>query len=317
MKKIIIALIILLMCGCSNKEYSKNMFYMDTLINVRLYNIESKKAKNAYIEIENILKKYQSLTDKYDENSELYMINNNYLEIESLKIDPLLYDIIEYSLEWNSKSNGLLNINIGNITDIWKKYRENQSGIPDINELKNQNIDINEIVLKDNRIMNNDLNIDLGAIVKGYATKEIGIYLENEGIDYYLINAGGNVRVGNSNKDYYKVGIASPNSENELISTVKVNNKSIVTSGGYERFYEYDGVKYNHIIDPNTLFPANNMKSVTVIGDDTAMCDALSTILFLMDIESGKEFIKDYDVEVLWYTNNDEIIKSEGFNIYE
>ena len=152
----------------------------------------------------------------------------------------------------------------------------------------------------------------MGAITKGYVTEKVGKYLEDNGINYYLINAGGNVKVGKSNKGYYNIGIASPISD-ETFEIVKDENISVVTSGGYERFYEYDGVKYHHIINPNTKYPADYMKSVTVIGKDSGLCDILSTTLFLMDIDEGKEFIKDYDVKVIWFTNDDEIIKSDNY----
>ena len=91
------------------------------------------------------------------------------------------------------------------------------------------------------------------------------------------------------------------------------SNISVVTSGGYERFVEYNNTLYHHIISPETKKPANFMKSVTVIGGDSMLCDVLSTTLFLMSIEEGMNFIKDYDVDVIWYSNDDEIIKSEGF----
>ena len=167
--------------------------------------------------------------------------------------------------------------------------------------------------MENDKILNDKVNIDLGAIVKGYVTEKAGNYLENIGIDYYLINAGGNVKAGKSNKGYYNIGIASPINQNETFEIVKGENISVVTSGGYERFYEYEGVLYHHIIDPNTKYPANNTKSVTVIGKNSGVCDALSTIIFLMDVDEGKEFIKDYDVDVIWFTNDNEIIKSDGF----
>ena len=98
-----------------------------------------------------------------------------------------------------------------------------------------------------------------------------------------------------------------------MFYVVKDENISVVTSGGYERFYLYEGVLYHHIIDPKTKYPANYMKSVTVIANDSTLCDLLSTTLFLMSVEDGIEFIKEYEVDVIWYTNNNEIIKSEGF----
>ena len=302
MKKLLI-IFILLLTGCGKQEYSKNLFYMDTIINVKLYNISENKANEAFDEIEKIYKKYEQLTNFYDENSELSKLNNDV----NYEISDELLELIKIGYEWSVKTDGLLNINIGNLTKIWHDFRENPISLPNVDNIKVEHLEI-----EDNKILNNKVNIDLGAITKGYVTEKVGRYLEENGINYYLINAGGNVKVGKSNKGYYNIGIASPIS-NETFEVVKDENISVVTSGGYERFYEYEGVMYHHIIDPNTKYPANYMKSVTVIGEDSGLCDILSTTLFLMNIEDGKEFIKNYDVKVIWFTNDNEIIKSDNY----
>ena len=302
MKKILL-IFILLLTGCSKQEYSKNLFYMDTIINVKLYNISETKANEAFDEIENIYKKYEQLTNFYDENSELSKLNNDV----NYEISTDLLELIKIGYEWDNKTNGLLNINIGNLTKIWHDFRENPIELPNVNDIK-----IEHLKMDNDKILNEKVNIDLGSITKGFVTEKVGEYLEENGITYYLINAGGNVKVGKSNKGYYNIGIASPISD-ETFEIVKEENISVVTSGGYERFYEYDGVMYHHIIDPNTKYPANYMKSVTVIGEDSGLCDILSTTLFLMNIEDGKEFIKDYDVKVIWFTNDNEIIKSDNY----
>ena len=223
-------------------------------------------------------------------------------------ISDELWQLIKIGVDWYDKSNGLLNINIGNLTKIWHDFRENPQELPDI-----ENIEISKINIENDQITNDKVSIDLGSIAKGYVTELAGNYLEQNGLEYYIINAGGNVKTGKSHKGYYNIGIASPINQNETFEIVKGENISVVTSGGYERFYEYEGVLYHHIIDPNTKYPANNMKSVTVIGKNSGVCDALSTILFLMDVDEGKKFIKDYDVDVIWFTNDNEIIKSDGF----
>ena len=115
----------------------------------------------------------------------------------------------------------------------------------------------------------------------------------------------------------YNIGIQGPNKDGSLVTIVKGTDLSVVTSGSYERNYVYDGKIYSHIIDPNTLYPSDKMKSVTVITKNSALGDVLSTTLFLMDIEEGLEFIKNYDAEAIWVTNNDEVIRSEGFVKYE
>lgn len=309
MKKIITFLLIFLLCGCSNEQMiSKNLFYMDTVINVKIYT--DKNTDDVFNYIDNLYKKYENITSFYNEESELYKLNNS--EEKELTISNELYELLELGINWHDKSNGLLNINIGSITSLWHDFREGKVDFPTLEEL-NKDIDIDNIkLLNSNKIEIDNVNIDLGSIVKGYVTELAGKYLEEQGFDKYIINAGGNVKVGNSNKENYTIGIASPNKEGSIM-TIKANNVSVVTSGGYERFFEYNGKIYHHIIDPKTYYPAEYMKSVTVIGKDSGEADALSTILFLMSIEDGKEFIKNYDIDVIWIDNDDNIIKSEGF----
>ena len=306
MKKIIILLsLILFLTGCNNQEYySKNLFYMDTVINIKIYDNDINKVNKAFTDLDNLYQKYEQITNFYDKNSELSKLNNNV----DINISNELWQLIKIGNDWYYKSNGLLNINIGNLTKVWHDFREKQDELPNV-----ENITIDKLNIENEKITNKEVSIDLGAIAKGYVTELAGNYLEENGLEYYIINAGGNVKTGKSHKGYYNIGIASPVNQNETFEIVKGENISVVTSGGYERFYEYDGVLYHHIIDPNTKYPANYMKSVTVIGKDSSECDALSTILFLMSIEEGKEFIKDYDVDVVWFSNANEIIKSDGF----
>lgn len=295
-------------------KYTRNIYYMDTYISVNVYSESKDKANEALDGVEEIYKKYHELTNRYDENGILYYIHNNNSNEEYITIDSDLYALIKYGIEWYEKSNGLININIGNLVDVWKKYRDLEEGIPTSKELKKaaNNINIKNIVLLgNNKIKNTHPNIDLGSLSKGYTTEKAGEYLRSIGVNTYLINAGGNVLVG----DYYLstgsyvVGIASPykDNDNKLLSTVKVNNKAIVTSGSYQRYYEYDGKTYGHIIDPNTYYPAEHMVGVTVVADDSALADALSTTLFLMTITDGQEYIKNFDnVEVIWaYVSSD------------
>ena len=306
MKRVIIFIIIVLtLTGCNNQEYySKNLFYMDTVINIKIYDNNEERVNEAFEQIENLYQKYENLTNFYDENSELSKLNNDV----NTDISDELWQLIKIGVDWYDKSHGLLNINIGNLTKVWHDFRENPIELPNV-----EDIEINKINIEDDKITNDKVSIDLGSIAKGYVTELAGNYLEDNCLEYYIINAGGNVKTGKSHKGYYNIGIASPINPTETFEIVKGENISVVTSGGYERFYEYEGVLYHHIIDPNTKYPANNMKSVTVIGEDSGICDALSTILFLMDIDEGKEFIKDYDVDVIWFTNDNEIIKSDGF----
>lgn len=304
-----------------DKMYEKNYFYMDTYINVKIYTKNEEKALEALKEIDNIYSEYHQLSDRYNEYegiNNVYSINNSVQG--SLLIDKKLYNLIEYGKSWHEKSNGIKNINIGNVIDIWREYKEKNLGIPTYELLSSVEININNVELLDNNyIKTSNINLDLGSVAKGYATQIVGDYLKSININKFLINAGGNVLVGDhyaNNK--YKIGIQNPEDGVSVYQVVKANNVAVVTSGGYERFFEYEGVKYNHIIDPNTLFPATKYKSVTVITNNSALADGISLVLFVLDIEDGKDFLKQFDnVEAVWYINENNIIKTDGFSKYE
>lgn len=331
MKKLLT--IIIFMCavfslsGCigKEKEYSKNMIYMDTYINVKIYS--NKKDAIKYLnEVDSIYSKYSELSDafnKYNNVKNIYYINNELNVNEKLKIDKELYNLINYGVKAYNISSGSVNIAMGNITFLWKKYISKGEGIPTESELHEagKNININDILLEDNTIMKkSDIKIDLGGIAKGYVTEIAGKYLESVGIDKYIINAGGNVKVGEHyNNNLYKIGIEKPiKDSDDIYKVVKLENESVVTSGNYERYYEYNGKIYHHIIDPKTLYPASFMRSVTVITKDSGYADILAKILFLMPIEDGERYVNNMkNVEAIWYGNNDDIYYSDGFDKYE
>ena len=306
------------------KRYEKDFYYFDTYINIKIYTNSETKANKAFKEIESIFKEYHQLTDRYNSYKDIinvYTINNNVLNKEYLEIDQKLYDLIKYSIGLYDKSNGKIDISMGNVIDIWKGYREIGYGIPTNGELNYVNYNkITDIELKEpNLIKNNNLNLDLGCIAKGYTVQKVGEYLKEEGLNKFIINAGGNVLVGTKyQKDKYKVGIEKPTNTADIYKIVKVENKAVVTSGGYLRYYEYNGKKYHHIIDPETLFPPNYMESVTVITSDSAYADFMATYLFLLPIEEGKKIVNNTDdLEAIWYKDDETIITSKGIKKYE
>lgn len=318
---VLVAFLIFVFIPKKNKVYSENFFYMDTYIEVKLFNISKSKASKTFNEINEIYKQYNNLSDKFTSYNvtNIYDINNHVFDDEKLLIDNKLYDLIKFGIEWYDNSNGLLNISMGELTSLWKKYQQDKNGVPSKKQLESIKFDISDIKLLDNNyILNNEPNIDLGSIAKGYATQKVGEYLKENKISKFLINAGGNVLVGDYyDSGTYKIGIEDPNDNTSIYQIVKGNNIAVVTSGGYLRYYEYDGKTYSHIINPNTLMPANYMKSVTVITNDSSIGDALSTTLYLMSIEDGMKFIKKYNAEAIWYGLDGQIYKTEGFNKYE
>lgn len=303
-------------------EHSKNIMKMDTYINIKLYS-KNKKVDKILNDVESIYNKYDILADaytKYDNVINVYYLNNVLEVNKEVTISKELADLIQYGIDVYNNTNGLVNIAMGNVTGIWKKYINEGTEVPSEKELNNLNININDIVLEGNKFLKkSDVKLDLGSITKGYVTEEVGNYLESKKIDKYLINAGGNVKVGKSYKDgKYVIGIENPNDTNKMYKKINVENKSVVTSGDYQRYYEVNGIRYNHIINPKTRFPANNVKSVTVICDNSKDADMYSTYLFLLPLEEALNYVNNKDnLEAVFYVNEDNIITSKGFSSYE
>lgn len=325
MKKIVLIIIsIFILSGCNKNVTTESykMFYMDTYIEVKLYDVDKSDAELVFSEIDSIYSEYHKLSDRYksyDNVINIYYLNNTLKIDEEIEISDELRDLINYGIKMYDKTDGYVDIALGNAIDVWKKYREEGNNIPGLFELKTSGgMDIKDILLENNKFRRlSDVKIDLGGYAKGYVTELVGNYLEKEGYTKYLINAGGNVKVGTRYKDTkYLVGLEEPFNETNIYKKINVENVSVVTSGSYQRYYEYDGKNYNHIINPFTLFPENYTKSVTIITKDSGYADILSTYLFLLPIDEGIELINKLDdVEAIWYS--DSIYKSEGFTKYE
>ena len=315
---ILISLILLFIDKCIYKEYSKNYFYMDTYINIKINSTKSKKEiDNIFNDIDYLYSSYHKLTsryDKYDGIVNVYYLNEILDNNEEIEIDKRLSDIIDIGILYYDKTNGLFNIASGNLTSIWKVFIDNCDVLPSDLDV---NINIDDIVLDGNNYTKyNDVKLDLGAISKGYVTELVGKYLEDNNIDSYIINAGGNVKVGKAyNKDSYVVGITNPDNKNDIFTKVNVNNLSIVTSGDYQRYCILNDKRYSHIINPNTLYPGDYMRSVTVISSSSLLADIYSTYLYLLPIDKGLEIVNNTeDIQAIWYVSEDNIVRSDGFD---
>ena len=166
------------------------------------------------------------------------------------------------------------------------------------------------------------MSLDVGAIAKGYATEQVAAYMESQQITGYLLNVGGNVRCVGSRYDGsdWRVGVENPLAEDgnrPYLEVLNINDISLVTSGNYQRYYEVDGVTYHHIIDSDTLMPATDFVSVSVLCKDSGLADTLSTALFVMSFKEGIELVENLSgVEAMWLQSNGEVSYSSGFGIY-
>lgn len=293
---------------------------MDTYINIKIDSIKDEDdIDKLFDEIDYLYDTYHKLTDRYNEYDNVinvYYLNEKLGNNKEIVIDKRLEEIISIGLDYYDKTDGLFNIASGNLTGIWKEFIDICDEVPSI-EILSGNIDKNDIVLSDSTYLKqNDVKLDLGAIVKGYVTELTGNFLEANGVYSYIINAGGNVKVGKSyDKEAYVVGITNPDSTNDIFTKVYINNLSVVTSGSYQRYCSLDDKVYSHIINPITKYPSSYVKSVTVISEDSMIADIYSTYLYLLPIEEGLKIVNGTsDIEAIWYVDSDNIIRSDGFS---
>ncbi|MBO4415127.1 MAG: FAD:protein FMN transferase [Lachnospiraceae bacterium] len=165
--------------------------------------------------------------------------------------------------------------------------------------------------------LDKDMMIDLGAVAKGYTAEKIAELLKEKGVGSAMISLGGNIKTIGSKPDGsdWNIAIASPNDQASYIGVLKVSDMSVVTSGGYERYFEENGKHYCHIIDPSTGCPVDNgILSVTVVSKDSFLCDALSTALFVMGRDEAIDYWRNDPEFDLIIITDDEILISEGIS---
>jgi len=307
--------------------------YFDTVCAIYSYADESEESFLSNCKsIEELFGKYHKELDIYYEYSgfnNLCTVNKRAGK-EEVTVSRELMDFLLYAKEVYALTDGKTNIAMGAVLSIWHEARSdaeyNSEGayVPKTDELKkaSEHTSIDALVLDEEnltvRFSDPLMSLDVGALGKGYVAHLAAKMLAEKGISSYVLNVGGNIRaVGEkTNGEGWVTGITNPDktSAESFVARVTLRDTSCVTSGNYERYYTVDGVRYHHIIDPETLFPANYFASVTVISFDSALADALSTALFCMSYEDGMALIEKIpDTHVLWVYEDGTKRMSDGF----
>lgn len=310
-------------CEKKKENFSKTVVeYFDTVTTVSGYFYNEEEFNNCFKKFDKKLKRYNKLFDiykNYDINN-IKTINDN-AGIKPVKVDNEIIKLLNFGKKVYDLTNGNVNICFGAVTKIWHNYREKGVSLPTKKELNfaNKLTGIDNLVINEKTstvfLKKHGCSLDVGAIAKGFICDELKQFAIKNSFENGIINLGGNVTViGKKDGKDFTVGVRNPDDTSKNIYTLKIQNKSVVTSGDYERFYEVSGKKYCHIISPKTLFSADNNKSVTVVCDNSALADALSTALFIMDYSDGLKLIDSIDnCEALIIDKNSKSHFSSGF----
>jgi thiamine biosynthesis lipoprotein len=278
--------------------------------------------------IDSILKDIDLSLSTYVPVSIISRINKNEPDV---LVDRYFIDVFNKSMEVSDKTGGLFDVSIGPLVNAWgfgfsKKASIDSSRIDSIL----QYVDYKKLKLIGNRLIKEEeeMQLDFNAIAQGYTVDVLASFLEKKGIENYLVELGGElIAKGKKNTESWKVGIDQPiqntSSDRKLEAIIELNNRALCTSGNYRKFYEENGKRYAHILDPRTGFPARqNILSATVIADEAMTADAYATVFMVMGLERSKQFLeenKDLNLEVFiiydenntWKTYTSESLKNK------
>ena len=296
-------------------EAVRGVFAMDTYMTVKAYGSNGDAAVDAAVDEINRL---DALLSTGKKDSEIGQINAN--NGGQLSEDGAL--LMERSLELYDSTNGAFDVAIYPVMKAWG-FTDGNYQVPDADTLKAT------LELVDPSLIDYDketstvsfkkdgVQIDLGGIAKGYTSSRIMDIYKEKGVTSGLVNLGGNAQVFGTKPDgsLWRVAVQSPDSEDEYLGVLETKDKAIITSGGYERYFEKDGVTYHHIIDPSTGYPADNgLISVTIVSADGTLADGLSTSLFVMGKDKATDYWKAHsdEFDMILLTDDEKLYVSEG-----
>lgn len=281
-------------CASESKETTKDIFAMDTYMTITAYGSCGEKAVAA---AEKEIQRLDLMLSTGDGNSEVSKLN---LQGEAEVSGDTMY-LLERSLEIYRETDGAFDISIYPVMKLWG-FPSGNFSVPDEDELR-ENLklaDASKIILdSENSYISfeqADMEIDLGGIAKGYTSSRIMDIFRESGVKSGMVSLGGNVQVLGTKPDgsLWRVAIEDPSKEGYL-GVLETKDHAVITSGGYERYFEQDGKTYHHIIDPATGYPAESgLTSVMIVSEDGTLADALSTSLFIMGKERAQQFWQEH-----------------------
>lgn len=308
-KEIIIMMVTLLACaGCSRsgsqgalKQFTKTgeFFGAEVRLDVCYENREEAKLNQAVNTIWSRFADIHRRMSVYDPGSDINKINNAYED--SVLVGADTYQLIKDSVSYHKISNNVFDISIGPLLMLWKESQKRNS-LPSAEEIKaaQDKLGVAYIaLLPDNhiRLVKQGMKINVDSIGDGYAADEAARILRNFGFENFLIDASGELYGGGKNchGNLWRIGIRDPLDPVALMEVVYVSNAAVSTSGNYERYYEVEGQRFSHIINPLTGYPHNEILSATVIAPSAQFADFWSTALCVLNAEEGRKLTDSFN----------------------
>lgn len=313
----VLALTLLALPAISHAEwYEREEAIMGTRIAVQLWSEDPALAQRAIDAVIAEMHRTDELMSTYKPGSQLSQVNEHAYE-RPVQVDADLIDVVEKSLEYSRLSDGVFDVtyaSVGYLFDYRKHVHPTDAQIAAALPA----VDYRQVVVDHDartiRFLKPGMRIDLGGIAKGWAVDRGIDILRELGIEHAMVNAGGDTRLlGDRRGKPWIVGIRDPRNEGKVVTRIPLQDEALSTSGDYERYFEVDGVRYHHILEPGTGRSPKAVRSVTVIGPTATHTDGLTKPVFILGVERGLEFIRKVkDAEAIIVDNEGRVFYSEG-----
>lgn len=300
MKKVLFCVLLLsVCCSCTASPIKTTFFAMDTVMTLELYGDKAAldAAKEEILRLDSLFSIGKAESD----------ISRLYSDGEA-EIAPETAEVLTCGMAISQATGGALELTIAPLVDCWGWY-EGAAAVPDADALSQalSLVDGSGLTLEGNQasLSRTGMAVDLGCIAKGYTASHVAQMLSELGVSSALINLGGNVQALGTKPDGsdWVIGIADAGDPAAYLATLSVSDCAVVTSGDYQRYFEEDGRRYHHILDPKTGYPTGNgLHSVTVVCEDGTLADGLSTALFVMGLSQAEAFWRSgvYEFEAVF-----------------
>lgn len=312
--------------GCSSQAQTADdldagavkstFFNFDTVIDLTVYGDQS-----VLDEAETACERYEDLFSMQKEGTDVWRINH--AGGAPTKVDPDTADLIKASLQYCADSDGMFDITIGGVSQLW----DFEAGVkPDDAAIKAAlpHVDWHKVVVEGNTVtlLDPEAAMDLGGTAKGWIADALCRLFRERGVTSGIINLGGNVLTLGSKPSGkpWNIGLRDPDtSDGQAVATVQIDDKSVTTAGRYERHFTLDGIDYYHILDPMTGYPAvTDLKAITLITTLSLDADGLDTVLFMFGSDRGMEYVEDNgDLDAIFVTNDGQTLFSSGMDQYD
>ena len=322
MKRLISFLLVplfLLCAGCGGQqEASRQFFAMDTVMNITAYGPHGAEAVQA---VQETVSRLEGLFSRTDPDSQISRINASAGEEAPVEVDPDVARVLAFARSASVLLPGTFDVTIAPVMDVWG-FTTDDRHVPAEEDLAAALalVDNSALVVDEEasavRLERPGMEVDLGGVAKGFAAGEAEAAFRAAGAERGILDLGGNVTVIGSRPDGnpWRVAVKDPRDTESYLCVLALEDATVSTSGGYERYFEEDGVRYHHILDPKTGWPAESgLLSVSVVSSDAALADVLSTALFVAGEEEALDFWRSReDFELVLCTDDGRVLVTEG-----